>query len=1540
MSVCFHGLNRLGERYLELLPAAALQSTLVAAVVLVAVFFLRRRSAHLRYGLLMVVLAKFAIPGIVQAPWSPFPRVAATEESNDLDLNTSAPRADTMSSPGSAEQPDFIGTEPLLGVATDETEFASEHLAPELPGNLDQSDWRLLQASALPHDVEQELHGQASDSEPLPSWNQPAGERLTGAACLLLFQLAGTAILLFILVVDAVRLRRLVRAAEPAEERHRQVLDGLTQRLRMRRQPRLLVSDHCRIPFAAGWLRPLIMLPRRSLQRLDPAELEAVLGHELLHLRRGDLWVNLLQLWVRACWWWHPLVWYLNRQIKTVREDCCDDTLLAQGWVHAGRYCETLLAVARDAVAAGPSRLSVSMTAEHPLGHRIRRIMDSQVTRHGHLRVGSAMMIVIFAIVVLPTVPPSQPAVDSDVDTRQLSPQVVDEENRPLGGVHLAISYERAYAPFWMKPQQFWSTKTGDDGRPQDNLPSEIPVDQPAHQGRLWVYRPGIGLAAISLPLHQPLQTIPDQIRLAGTRSTVFTIENAEGSPASGTQVRISSFYADGSLSALPDDVADALTATADDQGIVRLPKVDGGWIDSIELTSPEGAKEMISIYSRKDTDRPPLWPQRVVLGAVGQVSGNVTGLAGESRQSARVFLISQSGEGLVKSDENQEVSHVRYVDLPVDADGGFRGNAVPVGAVGGRIYRDDQWLGAIAPTHNVRPGEEVVIKLQATPLASVSFPVIDSETELPVAGARVLVSGSNRVDSSAVGVDGNWPVMQLPRGAIHNYSFDLPDDFLPLPWRAFEVSVPDNVDVHTAGVIRARRSGRIEAKVLQSDGTAGDGYHAVVSWAADPQQEYSMPGNMTATVDADGRCELRVPKDEPFTVRIVSAGNVIAEQADITWQADRKEALKFSVPIAEKDSVSGRVVDDQGAPVSGVDVSIKKYVTDGINSFGLVDVASARTDESGVYRTIGEYTTDVTYSVILSPSNEEWESDESVKIQRRDGQQVVVKDLRVRPASRVPVDADSTDRRPAFNDAVELRVRVSDADGRPIQDARVVVWSAGQRSLRHTDMAGQAKVPVRSSAWVIAGGVDRSDHTGRFVEDPRESVEIVLPGQGKSEPSKFSDAPIPAPLRTAIRDSVDALLRRIVADGSENQRADAIKLLAELKPETAIQSAAALEDPAHRAAVQAKLALQVDAPLRQRLFDTAIESARSVASAEERGIALLDVAGQLHRSGDKAGAKELATEAVSQLPPRQAEGPARQLRMAAAVRLALFAPEQAMTLWSWDDEIEPGSQADRLAGSMAAYVAATDPGTSLRLLQLVGPYYRDQFAPQVAFKMAAVDLSRAEQVVTLIRDPARRVFGRVAIAVALSETAPQQAKERLLDALDRLEQLADRGYKTGGSGAPLFNVGMTLLPWIARVAPERMGDSFWRVLALRDSSIYTAGYYRLLGQWGTGERMTADPVAAALISHFDNGLARKLLMPPDDTLIGPLAYQPYVFLAALTVVDPGDALIELGKLHDVGLSANFDYVEACRHIIAMLDRDGWDRWNWIESSLHGLKFK
>jgi hypothetical protein len=311
-------------------------------------------------------------------------------------------------------------------------------------------------------------------------------------------------------------------------------------------------------------------------------------------------------------------------------------------------------------------------------------------------------------------------------------------------------------------------------------------------------------------------------------------------------------------------------------------------------------------------------------------------------------------------------------------------------------------------------------MELQAEPLASVGFPVIDAETEMPIVGARLLVSGSNRVDNSAIGVDGNWPVVQLPRGATHHYSFDLPDDFLPLPWRVFEVLVPDDVDVYTAAAIRVRRSGTIEVAVLYPDGTAAEGHHAVVSWAADPQQVISMPGSMIATVGADGSCVLRVPKDETFTVRILIAGVVVAEKELLKWQADRKEMLTFSVPVLERDWISGRVIDDQGDPVPGIDVSIKKYVTDGINTFSIADFATVRTDQSGVYQTPGASTANASYYSAVSPSNDEWEATDSVKIQRRDDQKVIMEDLRVRPAKRLSNDSDMGLRRKPFNGVVE----------------------------------------------------------------------------------------------------------------------------------------------------------------------------------------------------------------------------------------------------------------------------------------------------------------------------------------------------------------------------------------------------------------------------------------------------------------------------------------------------------------------------------------
>jgi hypothetical protein len=88
---------------------------------------------------------------------------------------------------------------------------------------------------------------------------------------------------------------------------------------------RLLESALVRVPTVIGWLRPAILLPTCALTGLTPEQLEAVIAHEVAHIRRHDFLVNLLQTVVETLLFHHPVVWWLSHRIRTEREQCCDD---------------------------------------------------------------------------------------------------------------------------------------------------------------------------------------------------------------------------------------------------------------------------------------------------------------------------------------------------------------------------------------------------------------------------------------------------------------------------------------------------------------------------------------------------------------------------------------------------------------------------------------------------------------------------------------------------------------------------------------------------------------------------------------------------------------------------------------------------------------------------------------------------------------------------------------------------------------------------------------------------------------------------------------------------------------------------------------------------------------------------------------------------------------------------------------------------------------------------------------------------------------
>ncbi len=100
---------------------------------------------------------------------------------------------------------------------------------------------------------------------------------------------------------------------------------NLVKRVEVSRPVRFLLSTRVEVPMVIGWLRPFVIVPLSALAGLSPQQLEAILVHELAHIRRYDYLVNLLQTIVETLFFYHPAVWWISRQIRTERENCCDD---------------------------------------------------------------------------------------------------------------------------------------------------------------------------------------------------------------------------------------------------------------------------------------------------------------------------------------------------------------------------------------------------------------------------------------------------------------------------------------------------------------------------------------------------------------------------------------------------------------------------------------------------------------------------------------------------------------------------------------------------------------------------------------------------------------------------------------------------------------------------------------------------------------------------------------------------------------------------------------------------------------------------------------------------------------------------------------------------------------------------------------------------------------------------------------------------------------------------------------------------------------
>jgi beta-lactamase regulating signal transducer with metallopeptidase domain len=138
--------------------------------------------------------------------------------------------------------------------------------------------------------------------------------------------LAGVMFFLLRLIVAWLRLRALYRSSTPlADAQWIDRLDRLKRSMRVRRAVELRRSDRIDSPAVMGLIRPVLLWPVSSMSGLTGPQIDALLAHELAHIRRHDYLVNLLQCLCEILMFYHPVVWLISRQIRIEREHCCDD---------------------------------------------------------------------------------------------------------------------------------------------------------------------------------------------------------------------------------------------------------------------------------------------------------------------------------------------------------------------------------------------------------------------------------------------------------------------------------------------------------------------------------------------------------------------------------------------------------------------------------------------------------------------------------------------------------------------------------------------------------------------------------------------------------------------------------------------------------------------------------------------------------------------------------------------------------------------------------------------------------------------------------------------------------------------------------------------------------------------------------------------------------------------------------------------------------------------------------------------------------------
>lgn len=354
------GLNPMGQTFWANAAQLFVQSAVLIVLLLILDFFLQKRvRAVFRYGLWMLLLVKLLLPVSFSLPTSVgywlgdyFTPEAVTTQSMPQGAETVSPVVERSAGPVPLE------------------------VAPP------------LEAAPLPELSLAKVQIEAVDWQGL----------------VFLAWLGGMLVLLAFFVQRAFFVKGLVAKSRAADRHMLSMLDNCCGRIGIQESVELRLSDQMHSPALCGLFRPTILLPKVLLERLSPEKLETVLMHELAHVKRADVWVNLLQTLFQIVYFYNPFIWVANAMIRRAREQAVDEMVLVTLKSETKQYSHTLLDIAemmlwRPSFSVG---LIGVVESKRALERRIKHMLNRPIPKRSNLGTCGFMAIAVIGLVCLP----------------------------------------------------------------------------------------------------------------------------------------------------------------------------------------------------------------------------------------------------------------------------------------------------------------------------------------------------------------------------------------------------------------------------------------------------------------------------------------------------------------------------------------------------------------------------------------------------------------------------------------------------------------------------------------------------------------------------------------------------------------------------------------------------------------------------------------------------------------------------------------------------------------------------------------------------------------------------------------------------------------------------------------------------------------------------------------------------------------------------------------------------------------------------------